>query len=73
MVYSPMTPNTPIPNVIWSKVSEGPRIYIPKDLDLEAIGWRVDDRLTIQPMRVKGKYKLVVVNESLKYRDQGGA
>lgn len=53
--------------ILFRRITQGPRINLPKAF-LDALGWHVNDQVSIEILPVEGNNKIVITNESQKYR-----
>ena len=53
--------------ILFRRITQGPRINLPKEF-LDMLGWKVNDQVSIEILPVEGTIKIVITNESQKYR-----
>jgi len=53
--------------VLFRRITQGPRINLPKDF-LDELDWKINDQVSIEVLQVEKTNKIVITNESQKYR-----
>ena len=53
--------------ILFRRITQGPRINLPKEF-LDLLDWRLNDQVSIEILPVEGSNKIIITNESQKYR-----
>jgi len=54
-------------DIIFRRITQGPRINLPKRF-LDNLDWHLNDQVSIEILPVENTNKIVITNESQKYR-----